>query len=99
MWFEKFHAGDTSLGNAPQSGRPVEVGSYQTETLIENNHHYTTWDLYSKYPNQALKSICTSLVMLITLMAWVPYKVSEKNFVDYISAGNLYLNITKTFHF
>ena len=39
-WFVKFRAGDFSLDNAPQSGRPVEVD--QIETLIENNQHYTT---------------------------------------------------------
>ena len=41
----KFHAGDFSLDDAPQLGRPVEVDSDQTETLIENNKHYTTWEI------------------------------------------------------
>ena len=43
-WFVKFRAGDFSLDDAPQLGRPVEVDSKQIETLIENNQHYTTWD-------------------------------------------------------
>ena len=33
QWFVKFCAGDFSLDNAPQSGRPVEVHSNQIETL------------------------------------------------------------------
>ena len=37
----KFHAGDFSVNDAPQSGRPVEVDSDQIETLIENNQCYT----------------------------------------------------------
>ena len=41
-WFVKFHAGDFWLDDAPQSGRPGEVDSDQTETLIENNQYYTT---------------------------------------------------------
>ena len=41
---------------------------------------------YSKYPNQALKIICTSLAMLIALIVWVPHKLSEKNLLDCISA-------------
>ena len=41
-WFANFCAGDFSLGNAPQSGRPVEVDNYQIKTLIENNQCYTT---------------------------------------------------------
>ena len=40
-WFAKFRAGDFSLDDAPQSGRPVEVDSDQIETLIKNNQYYT----------------------------------------------------------
>ena len=43
-WFVKFHAGDFSLDNALQLGRPAEVDSDQIETLIENNQHYTMWE-------------------------------------------------------
>ena len=46
--FVQFCAGDASLDDdAPQSGRPAEVDSDQTETLIENNQCR-----FSKYPNQ-----------------------------------------------
>ena len=41
-WFVKFHAGDFSLDDAPQSDRPVETDGDQIETLIENNQHSTT---------------------------------------------------------
>ena len=34
-WFVKFCAGDFMLGNASQSGRPVEVDSDQIETLTK----------------------------------------------------------------
>ena len=44
-WLGKFHAGDFSLDDAPGSGRPVEVDSDQIKTLIENNEHYTTWEI------------------------------------------------------
>ena len=40
-WFAKFGAGDSSLDDAPQSGRPVEVDSGQIETLTESNQCYT----------------------------------------------------------
>ena len=43
--FVKFRAGDFSLDDAPQLGRRVEVDSDQIETLIENNQHYTTWEI------------------------------------------------------
>ena len=38
---QKWLARDFSLDDAPWSSRPVEVDSYQIETLIENNQHYT----------------------------------------------------------
>ena len=44
-WSVKFHAGDFSLDDAPQPGRPVEVDSDQIETLIENNQCYTMWEV------------------------------------------------------
>ena len=44
-WFEKFHAGDFSLGHAPRLGRPVEAGSDQIETVIENHQCYTTQEI------------------------------------------------------
>ena len=44
-WFAKFRAGDFSLDNAPQLGRPVEVDSDQIETIIENNQCYTTREI------------------------------------------------------
>ena len=36
-WFVKFRVGNSSLDDAPRSGRPAEVDSDQIETLIENN--------------------------------------------------------------
>ena len=39
-WCAKFCAGDFSLDDSPRSGRPVEIDSDQTETLIENNQQY-----------------------------------------------------------
>ena len=44
-WYAKFHAGNFSLDDAPQSGRPVEGDGDQTETLIENNQHYTPCEI------------------------------------------------------
>ena len=41
-WFEKFPAGYFSLDDAPWSVKLIEVDINQTETLIENNQHYTT---------------------------------------------------------
>ena len=46
-WFVKLRAGDCSLGEAPQSSRPVAVDSDQMETLTENNQCSTRWDTAS----------------------------------------------------
>ena len=44
-WFGMFRAGDFSLHNVPLLGRPVEVDSCGTETLIENNQYFTMWEI------------------------------------------------------
>ena len=52
--FAKFHVGNSSPDDAPWSGRPVGSDSNQIETLIENNQHYTMWEIADilKSPNQ-----------------------------------------------
>ena len=58
-WFLKFHVGNFSLDNVPQSGGPAEVDNNQMETLIQISQCFTTPQretTYSKYPNQAWKS-------------------------------------------
>ena len=40
----KFRAGDFSLDEGPQSGRPGEVDSDPIETVIENNQSSTPWE-------------------------------------------------------
>ena len=44
-WCVKFRARDFSLDDAAQQGRPVGVDSDQVKTLMENNCHYTTWEI------------------------------------------------------
>ena len=44
--FVKFCAGDFSLDDSEQLGRPAEtLDSNQTEALIQNNQCYTTWEI------------------------------------------------------
>ena len=42
-WCVKFLAGDVSLDDAPESGRPVVLDSDQIETLIESHQNSTMW--------------------------------------------------------
>ena len=44
-WFAKFHAGDFLLDDALSSDRALGVDSDQIKTLIENNQHYTMWEI------------------------------------------------------
>lgn len=53
----------------------------------------------SKSNIESLKTICTNLVMLITLMFRFHISLSEKNLLDHISACDSLLNITKAFCF
>ena len=69
-WFAKFRAGDFSPDDVPRLGRPLEVDSNQIETLIESNQRHTTQEVADilKISKSSVEIICTSLVMLITLM-------------------------------
>ena len=68
-WFAKFHSGDLSLYNAPQSGRPVEVNSDQIETLIENNQLYTMWEIADilKMSKSSVEILCNRLLGEISI--------------------------------
>ena len=84
-WFVKFHAGDFSLDDAPQSGRPVEVDSEQTETFIENNQHYTTQEIADilKIPKSSAENHLHQLGYVNCFDVWVPHKLSKKTFLKY----------------
>ena len=86
-WFAKFHAGDSSLDDAPRSGTPVEVDSHQIETLIENNQHYTTWEIANifKISKSSTENHLHQLGHVNRFDVWVPRKLSEKNLLDRIS--------------
>ena len=65
-WLVKFHAGDFSLENAPWLGKVVEVDSYQIKMLIENNQHYTMWEITNIL--KISKSI--KLLVKMSFMLW-----------------------------
>ena len=102
-WFAKFCAGVFLLDDSPWLGRPVEIDSDRIETLIETSQCYTMQEIaeYSKYPDQALKIICTSLVISITLkFGFLISQVEKKKiFLTIFPHEILYLNVMKMFHF
>ena len=83
----KFCAGDFLLDDAPRSGRPVEVDSDQIETLIENNQHYTTWEIADilKISKLSVENHLQQLGYVNRFDVWVPHK---KNLLDCISSCN-----------
>ena len=86
-WFAKFYAGDFSLDDAPQSGRPVEVDSDQIETLTENNQHYTTGEIADilKMSKSSVENHLHQFGYVNCFDVWVPHKLTEKNLLDHIS--------------
>ena len=96
-WFATFHAGDFSLDDAPWLGRPVEGDSDQIETLIENNQHYTMWEIANilKISKSSNESHLHQLGYVNCFNVWVPHKLSEKTFLTIIPHVILYLNIKK----
>ena len=84
----KSRARDFLLDDAPRSGRPIEVNSDQIETLIENNQCYTTRDRADilRISKSIAENHLHQLGYVHCFDVWVPYKLSEKNLLDSISA-------------
>ena len=95
--FAKFHAGHFLLDNAPRLGRPVEVDNDQMETLIENNQHYTTWEIADtlKMSKSSTENHLHQLDYVNHLDVWVPHKLSEENLLDHIPASDSLLKHNK----
>ena len=85
--FCTFHPRDTSLDNAPQSGRAVAVDSDQIETLTENSQRYTTWEIANihKISKSSIENHLHQLGYVHCFDIWVPHKLSENNLLDHIS--------------
>ena len=96
-WFAKFCAGDFSLDIAPRWGRPVEVDSNQTETLIENNQCYTMREIADilKISKSSVENHLHQLGYVNHFDVWVPHKLREKNLLGCISAWNSLLKCNK----
>ena len=78
-WFEKFCTGDFSLDNAPRLGRPLELDSDQIETFIENNQHYTMWEIADilKISKSSIENHLHKLGYVNRFDVWVPRKLSK----------------------
>ena len=100
-WFERFRAGDFSLGDASRLGRPGEVDSDQIETLIENNQRYTTREIANilKITDSSIENHLHQLASVHCFDVWVPHKLSKRTFLTVFPHVILYLNVTKTFCF
>ena len=77
-WFAKFRAVDFLLVDAPWSGRPIEVHSNQTKTLLENNQRYTMWELAN------ILKISKSIKLLVK-MKNVSYFLWKKNIQTFLA--------------
>ena len=71
MWFVKFRAGDFSRGDAPRSGRPVEVDGDEIETLTENNQHHIMWEMAN------ILKVSKSIKLLVKMKS-VPFILWKK---------------------
>ena len=67
--------GNFSLHGAPQLGRPVQVASNQIETLMENNHCYTTWEIADilKISKSSVENLLYHLGYVDHFDVWVPH--------------------------
>ena len=82
----KICAGDFLLDGASHSSRPVEIDSHQTETLIENNLHYTTMEKANrlKICKSSAENHLHQLGYINHFDVWVLHKLSEKTLTVFL---------------
>ena len=100
--FVKFCAGDSSLCDALWLSRPVELDSDHTETLTENNQHYTMREIAGilKISKSSVENHLHQFGYVYFSDVCVPHKLSgEKNtnFLDYTSICNFLLKHNERF--
>ena len=80
----KFHVGDFSLNDTPRLGRPVKIDSDQIKTLLENNQHYTTWEIADILiiSKSSTENHLQQPGYVNRFDVWVPHKLREKNLLD-----------------
>ena len=90
--FVKFCAGDSSLYDALWLSRPFELDSNHTETLIENNQHYTMREIAGilKISKSSVENHLHHFGYVYFSDVCVPHKLSggKKNFLDHTSTCN-----------
>ena len=91
----KFPAADFSLDSAPQSGRPAEVDSNQTE----HNQHHIMWEMAEilKISKSNVEIQLYLLVMLISFMFGL--HINGKYLLDCIFAHDSLLKHKENVHF
>ena len=80
-WFAKFHTGDFSLDDASWSDRPVEAGSNQIETLIENSQFYTMLEIADtlNISKSRIENHLHQVGYVTHFDIWVVHKLSKKS--------------------
>ena len=100
--FVKFCAGDSSLCDALWLSRPVELDSDHTETLTENNQHYTMREIAGilKISKSSVENHLHQFGYVYFSDVCVPHKLSgekKTNFLDYTSICNFLLKHNERF--
>ena len=92
----KFHAGNFSLDNASWLGTPVEVNTDQIEKLIENNQHYTTWEVADILKiSKSTKLLVKMKNMSFTLWKKLSILFGQPNSIAY-TALNILVSVLST---
>ena len=100
-WLAKFCVGYFSLDDAPWLGRPVEIDSNQIDVLIENDPCYTmqeTCDIL-KISKSTIENHLHKPGHVNCFDGWVLHKLSQRDFLDRISACNFLLKHNKNLLF
>ncbi|GFS90743.1 histone-lysine N-methyltransferase SETMAR [Trichonephila clavipes] len=83
-WFSKFRAGDLSLQESDQSGRPSKIDNDVLRSMLENNPHLTSREIAEEFGihRTAVEDYIKSLGFVLKQSIWVSHELTENNSSD-----------------
>ena len=99
-WFVKFYAGDFSLEDAPQSGRPLKLLTIKWRhplksiNIIQHGNSRHTQNIQIEHEDHLYQ-----FGYVNCFDVWVPHKLSGKQSLAVFPPATLYLNMMKMFSF